>query len=69
MKLKSSWNPLFHTKLTAERNTNSIRCAKEIVRQWGYLAAVTNGNRAFVSMGVVVARFLIILKLWIKSLS
>lgn len=63
VKLESSRNPLFHTRLTAERNTNSIRSAKEIVRQWGYLTTVTDGNGTIISVGVVIARFLVILDL------
>ena len=51
------------TLRTTKWNADSMRSTQEILGKLSNLASVTDGNRAIVSMGIIVYRLLVVLEL------
>lgn len=49
--------------LTTKRNANGVRSTQEILSKRRDLTTVTDGNRAIVSVGIIVYRLLVVLEL------
>ena len=47
---------------TAVGDTNGMRCAQEVLSDRRDLSIITDGNRTVVSVGIVIAWFLVVLQ-------
>ena len=49
--------------VVAERNTDSVGSAEEVLSDGGDLSTIADSNRAIITVGVIVTRLLVVLQL------